>query len=159
MAKHPIVVTVNGTEYEVEVEPRLLLVQLIRDHIGLTGTHIGCETSNCGACTVILDGESVKSCSVFAVQADGSEVLTIEGLSKDGRLHPIQEALWESHGVQCGFCTAGFVMQAFWLLKENPKPTEGQIRHGISGNLCMCTGYTSIVEGVKEAAGKAAKIA
>jgi aerobic carbon-monoxide dehydrogenase small subunit len=159
LAKHPIVVTVNGTKYEVEVEPRLLLVQLIRDQIGLTGTHVGCETTNCGACTVILDGESVKSCSVFAVQADGSEVLTIEGLSRDGRLHPIQEALWESHGVQCGFCTPGFVMQALWLLKENPKPTEEQIRHGISGNLCMCTGYASIVEGVKEAARKAAKIA
>jgi len=145
-------VRVNGVEYAKEVEPRLLLVDFIRDHLGLTGTHIGCDTSNCGACTVIINGRSVKSCTKFAVEADGAEILTVEGLASDGELHPIQKAFWENHALQCGYCTPGFIMQAYWLLQHNPDPTEEEIRAGLSGNLCRCTGYQNIVKAVKAAA-------
>jgi len=144
--------TLNGSVFEADVEPRLLLVDLIRDVAGLTGTHVGCDTSNCGACTVLVDGQSVKSCSMFAVQANGSKVETIEGLLRDGELHPMQKAFWENHGLQCGFCTPGMIMQANWLLKQNPDPTDDQIRAGISGNLCRCTGYVNIVKSIKAAA-------
>jgi aerobic carbon-monoxide dehydrogenase small subunit len=146
-------VRVNGKESVREVEPRLLLVDFLRDSLGLTGTHIGCDTTNCGACTVLLDGRSVKSCTMFSVQADGREVTTIEGMHGDGgELHPIQKAFWENHGLQCGYCTPGMVMQAAWLLSENPEPSEEEIRLGISGNLCRCTGYQNIVKSVQEAA-------
>jgi len=146
-------VRVNGKESTKEVEPRLLLVHFIRDALGLTGTHVGCDTTNCGACTILLDGKSVKSCTMFAVQADGREIMTIEGMqAADGELHPIQKAFWENHGLQCGYCTPGMVMQAAWLLRENPNPTEQEIRLGISGNLCRCTGYQNIVKSVQEAA-------
>ena len=148
-------VRVNGKESEREVEPRLLLVHFIRDVLGLTGTHVGCDTTNCGACTVLLDGKSVKSCTMFAVQADGKEITTIEGMQgAGGELHPIQKAFWENHGLQCGYCTPGMVMQAAWLLNENSDPTEREIRLGISGNLCRCTGYQNIVKSIQEA-GKA----
>ncbi len=149
-----IKVTVNGTVHEAEVEPRLLLVHFIREVLGLTGTHIGCDTTNCGACTVIMDGRAVKSCTVFAVQADGREVMTVEGLAKDGQLHPIQEGFYEKHGLQCGFCTPGMMMSAYALLQRSPNPSEHEIRWGISGNLCRCTGYVNIVEAVKYAAQK-----
>ena len=149
-----ISVTVNGAAKTAEVEPRLLLVHLLREVLNLTGTHIGCDTTNCGACTVLLDGRPVKSCTIFAVQADGREVMTVEGLAKDGQLHPIQEAFHEKHGLQCGFCTPGMMMTATALLQRNPNPTEGEIRWGISGNLCRCTGYVNIVEAVKSAAEK-----
>jgi len=146
-------VRVNGKESTKEVEPRLLLVHFIRDALGLTGTHVGCDTTNCGACTILLDGKSVKSCTMFAVQVDGREIMTIEGMqAADGELHPIQKAFWENHGLQCGYCTPGMVMQAAWLLRENPNPTEQEIRLGISGNLCRCTGYQNIVKSVQEAA-------
>lgn len=151
-ALHRIRVRVNGVEHEAEVEPRLLLVHFLRDVLGLTGTHVGCDTSNCGACTVIMNGKSVKSCTLFAVQADGADILTIEGLAKGGELHPIQRAFWEHHGLQCGFCTPGFIMQAYWLLKEKPNPTEEEVRWGISGNLCRCTGYQNIVKAILAAA-------
>ena len=144
---------VNGTEHHLSVEPRLLLVHMLRENLDLTGTHVGCDTTNCGCCTVILNGNSVKSCTVFAVQADKGEILTIEGLSKeDDELHPLQRAFWENHGLQCGFCTPGFIMQSYWLLKNNPNPTEEQIRHGLAGNLCRCTGYQNILKSVQEAA-------
>jgi carbon-monoxide dehydrogenase small subunit len=153
--KQTLTLTVNGNKYSSEVEPRLLLVDFIRDVLGLTGTHVGCDTTNCGACTIHLDGRSVKSCAMLAVQADGREVTTIEGMqSADGELHPIQKAFWENHGLQCGFCTPGMVMQAAWLLRENPNPTEEEIRLGIVGNLCRCTGYQNIVKSIEEA-GKA----
>jgi len=146
-------VRVNGIESEKDVEPRLLLVHFIRDVLGLTGTHVGCDTTNCGACTILLDGKSVKSCTMFAVQAEGREITTIEGMqSAGGELHPIQKAFWENHGLQCGYCTPGMVMQAAWLLSENPDPTEQEIRLGISGNLCRCTGYQNIVKSIQEAA-------
>jgi aerobic carbon-monoxide dehydrogenase small subunit len=146
-------VKVNGKEVTKEVEPRLLLVHYIRDVLDLTGTHVGCDTTNCGACTILLDGKSVKSCTMFAVQAEGREITTIEGMqSPDGELHPIQKAFWENHGLQCGYCTPGMVMQAAWLLRENPDPTEQEIRLGISGNLCRCTGYQNIVKSIEEAA-------
>lgn len=145
--------TVNGKEVEKEVQPRLLLVHFLRDVLGLTGTHVGCDTTNCGACTILVDGRSVKSCSMFAVQAEGRELTTIEGLAgPSGELHPIQKAFWENHGLQCGYCTPGMVIQAAWLLRENPDPTEEEIRLGISGNLCRCTGYQNIVKSVHEAA-------
>jgi carbon-monoxide dehydrogenase small subunit len=147
-------VRVNDKDYETVVEARLLLVDFIRNALRLTGTHVGCDTSNCGACTVILNGKSVKSCTVFAVQADGGEISTIEGLAKDGVLHPIQQAFWDDHALQCGFCTPGFIMQTYWFLKENPNPTEEQIRQGISGNLCRCTGYQNIVKAVRDASQK-----
>ena len=153
--KVAVKVRVNGEETAKQVEPRLLLVHFLRDELGLTGTHVGCDTSNCGACTVLLDGESVKSCTMFAVQANGMDVTTIEGMqSAGGDLHPIQEAFRENHGLQCGYCTPGMVMQAAWLLKENPDPSEKEIRLGISGNLCRCTGYQNIVKSIDQA-GKA----
>jgi carbon-monoxide dehydrogenase small subunit len=145
-------VNVNGKAQSEEVEPRLLLVDFLRDVLGLTGTHVGCDITNCGACTILLDGRSVKSCTMFAVQANGREITTIEGMQgADGSLHPIQRAFWENHGLQCGYCTPGMVMQAAWLLGENPDPTEEEIRMGISGNLCRCTGYQNIVKSIEEA--------
>ncbi len=152
--KVPIRVNVNGEEREALVEPRLLLVHLLRDRLGLTGTHIGCDTSNCGACTVIVDGRSAKSCTLLAVQADGSTVTTIEGMADGAKLHPLQQAFWDNHGLQCGFCTPGMIMQASWLLGENPDPTEAEIREGIAGNLCRCTGYVNIVASIQQAAGE-----
>ena len=147
-----IAATVNGQRRESEVEARTLLVHWLRDGLGLTGTHIGCDTTNCGACTVHLDGESVKSCTVLAAQADGAEITTIEGLASDGGLHPLQEAFWEKHGLQCGYCTPGMIMAAADLLQRNPDPSEEEIRHGLEGNLCRCTGYHNIVEAVRTAA-------
>ena len=146
-------VTVNGTSRAVEVEPRTLLVELLRDHLDLTGTKIGCDTSQCGACTVHLDGHAVKSCTVLAAQADGHEVTTIEGIAAaDGGLHPMQEAFWEHHGLQCGFCTPGMIMSAIDLLNDNPDATDEEIRHGLEGNLCRCTGYHNIVNAVRSVA-------
>ena len=144
-------ITVNGVTQSGDVEPRTLLVHYLRDHLQLTGTNIGCDTSSCGACTVHLDGEAVKSCTVLAVQADGAAVTTIEGLSKDGQMHPMQQAFMENHGLQCGYCTPGMVMAAISLLKENPKPTEEDVRLGLEGNLCRCTGYHNIVKSVLSA--------
>jgi aerobic carbon-monoxide dehydrogenase small subunit len=155
MSTVPVRLTVNGEPQELEVEPRLLLVHLLRDHLGLTGTHVGCDTSSCGACTVHLDGEGVKSCTVLAVQADGAEVRTIEGMGGGGhRLHPLQEAFWTNHGLQCGYCTPGMIMAAADLLARNPEPSEEEIRHGLEGNLCRCTGYHNIVKAVQAAAGE-----
>jgi len=147
----PISVKVNGVRRDAEVEPRLLLVHFIREDLGLTGTHVGCDTSNCSACAVLLDGKVVKSCTVLAVQADGKEVITVEGLAKGGRLHPIQEAFLAKHGLQCGFCTPGMLMSAYALIRANRHPTEEDIRKGISGNVCRCTGYAKIVESVEQA--------
>lgn len=149
--KH-ISLTVNGRKREADVEPRRLLVHLLREDLGLTGTHVGCDTTNCGACAVILDGKAVKSCTVLAVQADGSEVLTVEGLSDEGKLGPVQQAFVEKHGLQCGFCTSGMVIAAEALLRTNPNPNEKEIREGISGNLCRCTGYIKIMDSVRYAA-------
>ena len=154
MSKHTISVTVNGTTHTREVDARLLLVHFIREELDLTGTHIGCDTTHCGACTVILNGRAVKSCTVFAVQANGGDVETVEGLAQDGELHPLQEGFWEKHGLQCGYCTPGMIMSAKHLLAQNPDPTEEEIRHGISGNLCRCTGYNKIVEAIQYAADK-----
>ena len=154
MATQSITVTVNGEAKSGEVEQRLLLVHFIRDNLGLTGTHIGCDTTHCGACTVMLDGMAVKSCTVFAVQADGCEVTTIEGMEKDGALDPLQEGFMEEHGLQCGFCTPGMIMSSKHLLDKNPNPTEDDIRWGISGNLCRCTGYQNIVKAVQYASDK-----
>ena len=154
--KQTVHVKVNGREREASVEPRTLLVHFIRDYLGLTGTHVGCDTSNCGACTVVLDGKNVKSCTMFAVQADGSELLTVEGLIKDGQWHPLQEGFKQEHGLQCGFCTPGMLMSTYALLQRNPKPSEEEIRWGISGNLCRCTGYQNIVKAVQYAAGEMA---
>jgi aerobic carbon-monoxide dehydrogenase small subunit len=148
-----ISVTVNGSARSDQVEPRLLLVQYLREVLGLTGTNVGCDTSSCGACTVLLDGESVKSCTVLAVQADGSSVTTIEGLATDGQMHPVQEAFREHHGLQCGFCTPGMVMATVSLLEERPDPSEAEVREGLEGNLCRCTGYHNIVKAVLAAAG------
>ena len=144
--------TVNGVRYDQDVEPRLLLVHFLRDTLGLTGTHVGCDTTNCGACTVHLDGDAVKSCTVLAVQADGAEVKTIEGMADGDKLHPLQEAFWNDHGLQCGYCTPGMIMAAADLLQRNPDPTEEEIRHGLEGNLCRCTGYHNIVKAVQSAA-------
>jgi carbon-monoxide dehydrogenase small subunit len=144
---------VNGEEHSLEVDPRLLLVHMIRENLSLTGTHIGCDTSNCGACTILLDGKSVKSCTIFAVQARGKEIQTVEGLAADG-LHPLQEGFKETHGLQCGFCTPGMLMRAVELLEKNPNPSEEEIRWGISGNLCRCTGYNNIVRAIQYAAAK-----
>lgn len=149
-----ISVTINGKRYSHEVEPRLLLIHYLRETVGLTGPHIGCETSLCGACTVAVDGKAIKSCTMFAVQAEGSEVLTIEGLAVNGTLHPVQQAFWDEHGAQCGFCTPGMIMASRQLLERNPNPTEQEIRHGLEGNLCRCTGYQHIVSAVKAAAAK-----
>jgi carbon-monoxide dehydrogenase small subunit len=148
-------VTVNGSARETDVEPRTLLVSFLRETLGLTGTNVGCDTSSCGACTVLLDGESVKSCTVLAVQTDGSEITTIEGLADGEQLHPVQEAFRRNHGLQCGFCTPGMVMASVALLKENPSPTEDDVRRGLEGNLCRCTGYHNIVSAVLDAAGTA----
>jgi carbon-monoxide dehydrogenase small subunit len=145
-------ITVNGTAHEAEVEPRQLLVYFLRDQLGMKGTNVGCDTSSCGACTVHLDGESVKSCTVLAVQADGGEVTTIEGLANGDELHPMQQAFHEQHGLQCGYCTPGFVMAAVSLLRETPDPTEEEIRNGLEGNLCRCTGYDNIIRAVRAAA-------
>jgi len=154
--KQTVQVKVNGREREANVEPRTLLVHFIRDHLGLTGTHVGCDTSNCGACTVILDGKNIKSCTMFAVQADGGELLTVEGLIQGGQWHPLQDGFKQEHGLQCGFCTPGMLMSSYALLQKNPQPTEEEIRWGISGNLCRCTGYQNIVKAVQFAAGKVA---
>jgi aerobic carbon-monoxide dehydrogenase small subunit len=153
-AKRRIRVTVNGQIYEHEVEPRLLLIDYLRDVAGLLGTHYGCDTTSCGACTIIVDGRSAKSCTRFAVQADDQEILTVEGLACDGRLHPIQEAFWEHHALQCGFCTSGMLMSAYFLLSKNPNPTDADIKQGLAGNLCRCTGYLPIVAAVRSAAEK-----
>ena len=154
--KVPITVTVNGTPRQVEVEPRRLLVHFLRDELGLTGTHIGCETGQCGACTILLDGQAVKSCTVLAVQADGQAVTTIEGLAPRGMLHPVQQAFWEEHGLQCGYCTPGMVLSVVALLGEDPDPDEATIRHALEGNLCRCTGYHNVVTSVRAAAAKLA---
>ncbi|HEX3329746.1 MAG TPA: (2Fe-2S)-binding protein [Gaiellales bacterium] len=151
--KSAVTITVNGAPRTAEVEPRTLLVHLLREHLNLTGTHVGCDTSNCGACTVWLDGEAVKSCTVLAVQADGREVTTIEGISENGDLHPMQQAFHENHALQCGYCTPGMVMTAIKLLESNPQPTDEEIRHGLEGNLCRCTGYENIVAAVRAASG------
>ena len=148
--------TINGEKYEAEVEPRLLLVHLIREVFRLTGTHIGCDTTHCGACTVLLDGRAVKSCTVFAVQANNRTLMTVEGLEQDGKLHPLQEGFVAEHGLQCGYCTPGMLVRAYRLLKEHPDPSEQQIRAGLSGNLCRCTGYQNIVKAVQSAARKLA---
>ena len=150
----PVSMTVNGKVRKAHVEPRLLLVHFLREQLNLTGTHIGCDTSQCGACTVLIDGRSVKSCTVFAVQADGSKITTIEGLAANGELHPMQEGFWEEHGLQCGFCTPGMIMSAVSLLADNAQPTEQQIREGISGNFCRCTGYQHIVNAIQNAANR-----
>jgi carbon-monoxide dehydrogenase small subunit len=146
-------ITVNGAEHILELEPRELLVYVLRERLGLTGTNVGCDTSSCGACTVLLDGESVKSCTLLGVQVDGHEITTIEGLATNGEMHPVQEAFHEQHGLQCGYCTPGFIMAAVSLLDETPNPTEDEIRHALEGNLCRCTGYHNIVRAVQTAAG------
>ena len=152
MAKRKVAFTVNGKKLEVEVEPRMLLVHVLREGLQLTGTHVGCDTSQCGACTVFMDGDSVKSCTVFGVQAEGADILTIEGLRKDGVLHPLQQAFWDEHGLQCGYCTPGMIMSAYGLLRDNPDPSEHEIREGLRGNYCRCTGYHNIVKAVQSAA-------
>ena len=149
--KHKVATTINGRGRQDEVEGRLLLVHYIRDVAGLTGTHVGCDTSQCGACTVLVDGKAVKSCTMFAVQAEGRQIMTIEGLADGDKLHPIQQAFWDEHGLQCGYCTPGFIMAAKYLLDTNPTPTEDEIRKGLEGNLCRCTGYVNIIKAVKTA--------
>jgi carbon-monoxide dehydrogenase small subunit len=149
-----VAVTVNGTRHERDVEPRRLLVHFLREDLGLTGTHVGCDSSTCGACTVLVDGVSAKSCTMLAVAVDGREITTIEAMEQGSTLHPLQQAFWDQHGLQCGFCTPGMIMQASWLLGQNPDPTEDEIRHGISGNLCRCTGYVNIVKAIQQAAGE-----
>ena len=150
--KLPVTVTINGQTHKHEVEPRLLLVHYIRETIGLTGTHVGCDTSQCGACTILMNGQAVKACNLFAVQADGATITTIEGLAKNGDLHPVQQAFHECHALQCGFCTPGMIMQAIDLVRDNPSPSETEIRDGLEGNLCRCTGYQNIVAAVRAAA-------
>jgi aerobic carbon-monoxide dehydrogenase small subunit len=152
--RYPVSLTVNGVRQTADLEPRLLLVHFLRDTLGLTGTNIGCDTSQCGSCTVVIDGQAVKSCTVLAVQADGSSVTTIEGLATNGKLHPMQQAFWDKHGLQCGFCTPGMILTACELLKRNPDPSEAEIRHAIEGNYCRCTGYQNIVASVREAAAR-----
>jgi carbon-monoxide dehydrogenase small subunit len=154
MSEHMITVTVNGQSYRREVEARMLLVHFLREELSLTGTHIGCDTTSCGACTVLMNGRAVKSCTVFAVQADGGTVETVEGVAQNGQLHPLQEGFWEKHGLQCGYCTPGMIMSAKYLLSKNPNPSEDDIRWAISGNLCRCTGYNKIVEAIQYAAVK-----
>ena len=146
--KMSVSIAVNGAETSGEVEPRLLLVHYIRDVLGLTGTNVGCDTSQCGSCTVLIDGDAVKSCTVLAVQADGSEITTIEGLAKNGELHPIQQAFWDNHGLQCGFCTPGMILTATEILKKNPRASEQDVRHSLEGNICRCTGYENIVKSI-----------
>jgi carbon-monoxide dehydrogenase small subunit len=148
----PVSLRVNGVEHHIDVESRLLLVHALRDRLGLTGTHVGCDTSNCGACTIHMDGRAVKSCTVLAAQADGAQLTTIEGLGSEDQLHPVQEAFWNDHGLQCGYCTPGMIMAAAALLADNPNPTEAQVRHALEGNLCRCTGYHNIVKAVLDAA-------
>lgn len=155
--KRTVTLTVNGTTYQRDVEPRTLLVHFLRDELGLTGTHIGCDTSQCGACTVMLDGKSIKSCTSFAIQATGSEITTIEGLADGDTLHPLQDGFWEEHGLQCGYCTPGMILSSLQLLQRNPNPSEEEIRKGIEGNLCRCTGYQNIVKAVQHAAAKMAE--
>jgi len=155
-AKVAISLTINGVEHSSDVEPRTLLVHYLRETIGLTGTHIGCDTTSCGACTVLIDGLAAKSCTVLAVQADGTQVTTIEGIGSEGNLHPVQEGFWEKHGLQCGYCTPGMIMTSIALLQQNPNPTEAEIRHGLEGNICRCTGYQNIVKSVQYAAEKMA---
>ncbi len=157
MSKHTVTITINGTKGSGEVEARMLLVHFIRDQLRLTGTHVGCDTTSCGACTVLLEGQPVKSCTMLAVQADGKAVTTVEGLATGGKLHPIQEGFKECHGLQCGFCTPGMMLTGVALLKKNPKPTEEEIRWGIAGNLCRCTGYQNIVKAIQYAGDKMAK--
>ena len=152
-----VTMTVNGEQVTRDVEPRMLLVHFLRETLGLTGTHVGCDTTQCGACTVLLDGNAVKSCSLFAVQAEGRAITTIEGLARDGKLHPMQEAFWEEHGLQCGFCTPGMILSACQLLERNPSPTDAEIRAGLEGNLCRCTGYANIVKAVRHAASRIAE--
>jgi carbon-monoxide dehydrogenase small subunit len=152
MSKHSVSTTVNGQKQTHQVSSRLLLVHYLRETLALTGTNVGCDTSQCGSCTVLIDGKAVKSCTVLAVQADGARITTIEGLAANGKLHPLQEAFWEKHGLQCGFCTPGMILTACDLLEKNSRPTESEIRHGLEGNLCRCTGYQNIVEAVQEAA-------
>ena len=152
MTTNRISVTVNGTDYSADVEPRLLLIHLLRDVLDLTGTHLGCDTSSCGACTILLNGRSLKSCTRFAVQADGADITTVEGLASDGKYHAVQEGFWQKHGLQCGFCTPGMMISAVQLLDRNPDPDEGEIRTAIRGNLCRCTGYHNIVEAIRYAA-------
>ncbi|HET7184347.1 MAG TPA: (2Fe-2S)-binding protein [Terriglobales bacterium] len=152
-----ISLTINGKSYSQDVEPRLLLIHFLRDVAGLTGTHMGCETSLCGACTVELNGRAIKSCTMFAVQANGAEIVTVEGLATNGKLDPVQEAFWNEHGLQCGFCTPGMIMASKQILDRNPAPTEDEIRHGLEGNVCRCTGYQHIVNAVKAAAAGAGK--
>ena len=154
MTRQQLAFTLNGRQVETLVEPRELLIHVLREELGQTGSHIGCETSHCGACTVDLDGVSVKSCTILAVQAEGSEVMTVEGLAKNGELHPVQEGFMQEHGLQCGFCTPGMMMRAYRLLQENPNPTEAEIRWGMAGNLCRCTGYQNIIKSVQYAARK-----
>ena len=154
MAKVPIKVTVNGEEHSTDIEPRLLLVHFLRETLRLTGTHIGCDTSHCGACTVVMDGRAVKSCTVFAVQADGRSITTVEGLEQDGKLHPLQDGFFQEHGLQCGYCTPGMLMTGLVFLKSNNDPSDDEIRHAISGNLCRCTGYVNIVKAYQYAAQK-----
>jgi aerobic carbon-monoxide dehydrogenase small subunit len=149
---HSLTLTVNGTKRTWQVEPRTLLIHFLRETAGLTGPHVGCETSICGACTVLLNGQAVKSCSLFAVQCDGADVVTIEGLARDGEYHPVQQAFWEQHGLQCGYCTPGMIVSTKQLLDRNPSPTDDEIRHGLEGNLCRCTGYQHIVNAVRAAA-------
>ena len=149
--------TINGKSYSQDVEPRLLLIHFLRDIAGLTGTHMGCETSLCGACTVALNGKAIKSCTMFAVQANGAEIVTVEGLASDGKLDPVQEAFWNEHGLQCGFCTPGMIMASKQIIERNPSPSEEEIRHGLEGNVCRCTGYQHIVNAVKAAAAGAGK--
>lgn len=157
ITKQHVSITVNGQKREADVEPRRLLVHFIREDLGLTGTHVGCDTSQCGACTIMMDGLAVKSCTVLAAQADGAEITTIEGLAKNGELHPIQEGFWEEHGLQCGFCTPGMIMTTVDLLQRNPNPSETEIRHAIDGNICRCTGYQHIVKSIQYAANKMAE--
>jgi len=150
--QYPVSVIVNGSKRKHNVDARLLLVHYLRETLGLTGTNVGCDTSQCGSCTVLMDGKAVKSCTVLAVQAEGARVMTIEGLAQDGKLHPLQDAFWEKHGLQCGYCTPGMILTAHNLLEKNPKPSDAEIRHGLEGNLCRCTGYQNIVAAVREAA-------
>ena len=152
MSRHDVQLTVNGVSHRVQVESRLLLVHLLRENLRLTGTHIGCDTTHCGACTVLIDGEPVKSCTVLAVQAEGAEITTVEGLEQNGKLHPVQEAFWEKHGLQCGYCTPGMILTSCALLGRDKDPSEAQIREAISGNLCRCTGYSNIVKAIQSAA-------
>jgi len=155
--KIPVQVTINGVVRTADAEPRTLLVHFIRETLGLTGTHIGCDTTSCGACTVVLDGRAVKSCTIFAVQANGREMLTVEGLARGGTFHPLQDGFWAEHGLQCGYCTPGMLMTAYWLLQRNPNPSDAEIRRAISGNLCRCTGYVNIVKAIQFAAAKLAE--